>query len=268
MCTDPGFHHWHIFLFLIVLASTSWAPKGARISFIRMNADSGDPDHALTPYKALSHLCFPLLSTVRVARSNTTSPVKFEFQMQYLEHIYTKISLSVDLTFEFSWADCIFICSIWQPSPQYLLGESHLADGKAEASVQVQPQGRGRWRRDQKACLPIPHPGGRRGGVVFLHSSGHTPPQLSLSKSLFALCPSLPLSASLPVLKFPLLPRPCSVPTSGWGQGWGGVHRRGPAPARCPKLVHSLTQGPPPTLEFGDSIFCALGRGWGEGGEE
>lgn len=69
----------------------------------------------LTLHKALSYLCSSLLSTARVGRKNTARPVKFEFQMQYLEHIYTKISLGVYLTFEFSWADCIFICSTWQP---------------------------------------------------------------------------------------------------------------------------------------------------------
>lgn len=115
MFTYPGFHHWHALLFVIVLVSTSWILKGARISFGQMNADSGDSDHARTYYKALSHLCSPLLSTVRVARQDATCLVKFEFQLQYLEHIYTKMSFGVYLTFEFSWAVCIFVCSIWQP---------------------------------------------------------------------------------------------------------------------------------------------------------
>lgn len=57
----------------------------------------------------------------------------FECQLQYLERIYAKISLAVYLTFQFNWAVCVFICSIWQPYSQCFSGESRLADGKTEA---------------------------------------------------------------------------------------------------------------------------------------
>lgn len=61
--------------------------------------------------------------------------------MQYLEHIYGKMSLIIYLTFKFH-CSCHFNCSVWKHYLQCLLGETLSANGKTEAPGQGHVPGR------------------------------------------------------------------------------------------------------------------------------
>lgn len=147
-----------------------WLLRWAKVLLGRIHTDSGDRDccHCPGPSRPFAKLVPPVLfflSAVNVARENLRRPVKFEFQMQYLEHIYTKISLIVYLTFKFNWVVCIFICLFWKTYSQCFLGESRVTNGKTEALGQGHTQGRRGRRHDRRLCprfliqgTPLPAP--------------------------------------------------------------------------------------------------------------